>query len=536
MKYIGVCSSRAPGMSTPTPIHDAAVLCLTALAEFWGLGVLAPADALGDDASRDAFYLAEDGPNTVEILEEVVEECQALETILEERKTVRDEVGNLPPEMALDLLCKLVDLAQECRDKGRAYASERQVDTETAFDTTAKDAWAQLNGRYRWWGHGPPRVLLGSDFRALQAQVEEARASRGTTLGNKENEILPPWLPEEHSIAWMQILQKAMRDVAGEVLPLIREMAAAVRRTWFREADTHFDLPRHRQFDYQCMAYVLNRRQDYVIEKEQRPPQRPIPQSLQARNELLQDVLVQRHLIVSNLVRRNRILYAQEERGHAVYSAEQMRAIRERAFKDPGEAWPAPPAAGYLRGFYEDRPDELCVEQISTHGLTCPGCLEVQRPEVARSFEAWNAHIAEDLCPYICLDPQCRDPVFSSPSADGCAWKEHMLNEHCSKLSACPFCSWPPNPEEVDPEHLLAHIAIELQFFALLALPWATRDLQKKNAFKQWYDLRYPGKAVDSPYYPVELPQLQYFYEDCSDGVYEELSSEAETEYVSNFV
>ncbi|RAH86138.1 hypothetical protein BO86DRAFT_139799 [Aspergillus japonicus CBS 114.51] len=509
-------------MSVPTPIHDATILCLTALAEFWGLGVLAPADALGDDASKDAFYLGEDGPNTVEILEEVVEECQALETILAERRRVRDEVGNLPPAMALDFLCELADLAQECRDKGRDYAFERQIDTETAFEATAKDAWVQLSGRYCWWGHDLPRALPSSDFAAVQARVDQARAAR-TPAPEEETSTVVPWIPEENSIAWMQHLQRVMRALADEVQPLIRGMAAAVPRVWFREADAQFDPARHREFEQQCTAYILSRGQDWAIEKEQPSSRRPRPNShlLRARNEQLRVALVQSHLIVSNLKRRNRILYAQEERAHLVYSPGQMRAFR----KKDSVPLPAPPAASYLRGLFADTPDELCVEQNSAHGLTCcPGCLEIQRPEVARSFEAWNAHVAADLCPYICLDPNCRDPVFAYPSADGRAWKEHMLTQHGSKLTACPFCSWPPDANAVDPEHLLAHIAIELQFFALLALPWATQDLLRKDAFKRWYDKRYPREAVDCSYYPVEWPQIQSFYSGVPDGVVDEPS------------
>ncbi|PYH83221.1 hypothetical protein BO82DRAFT_363420 [Aspergillus uvarum CBS 121591] len=510
-------------MSVPTPIHDATILCLTALAEFWGLGVLAPADALGDDASKDAFYLAEDGPNTVEILEEVVEECQALETILAERRRVRDEVGNLPPAMALDFLCELADLAQECRDKGRDYASERQIDTETAFDATAKDAWVQLNGRYRWWGHNLPRALPSSDFAAVQARVDQARAAR-KPAPEEETLIGVPWIPEENSIAWMQHLQKVMRALADEVQPLIRGMAAAVPRVWFREADAQFDPARHREFDKQCTAYILSRGQDWAIEKEQQSSRRPASHPLRARNEQLRVALVQSHLIVGNLKRRNRILYAQEERGHVLYSPGQMQAFRRK----DSVALPASPAASYLGCFFADTPAELCVEQHSAHGLTCPGCLEIQRPEVARSFEAWNAHVAADLCPYICLDPKCRDPVFAYPSADGGTWKEHMLTQHGSKLAACPFCSWPPDAQAVDPEHLLAHIAIELQFFALLALPWATQDLLRKGAFKRWYDKRYPRESVDTSYYPVELPQIQAFYSGVPDGAENKSSSNAE--------
>ncbi|RAL13331.1 uncharacterized protein BO97DRAFT_423542 [Aspergillus homomorphus CBS 101889] len=257
--------------ANPDTQHDACLLSLAALGEFWGQGVLHPIGALMTDEDREGWYLCMDGPSSAELQEEVLEECQTPETQLAERRAARKEVGSLAPAEALDVLCELVYLAQRCLELASAYAATDLPPCPFEHDT-AKDAWER----------------------------------ESTGCGN----------PVE--VQWR-----------------VKQMVESVRTAWLREADAQFD------------------------------------------------------------------------------------------------------------------------------------------PE-------------EDLCPY-----------------------EHMLREHRASLSACPFCNWPPDDEAVDPEHLLAHIEIELQYFAKLEVPWASPDRKKDRAVKKWYCRRYPKKAASSHHYALEEPRIQ---------------------------
>lgn len=148
-----------------------------------------------------------------------------------------------------------------------------------------------------------------------------------------------------------------------------------------------------------------------------------------------------------------------------------------------------------------------------------------QRPNCDRK------HIAEDLCPYTCILPHCRQPdlLFDTKAE----WLQHLqeghsssaywvcsicndattfaseysfihhtrLNHHDSvpqeqvplladisrhsvptEIRCCPFCNWPEGEEgETDMRTLLDHIARGVHAFSLRALPWADTNGQETD-------------------------------------------------------
>ncbi|PYH48111.1 uncharacterized protein BP01DRAFT_380027 [Aspergillus saccharolyticus JOP 1030-1] len=487
-------------MPTQTPLHDACVLALVTLAEFWGLGVLTPLTALDDSDLEDDFILGIDGPSAVELLEQVLEECQTLDEKLAQWPFARAVVGDPALTRAFDLLCSTVELAQECRDIGSECVSMELSDLHC--EEFCKDAWKQMGGRYQWWGHDLARDLPGSDFAVVQNRVRELRAIRNLYDTESVRYGLVE-LQAEKAIWRMQQLLDGVHDLAKEAWKQILDIADSVRQSRFREADRLFDPQDHVAFELQCMAHLFARREDPVIEDEEEIAVRT-PETPDMQTKVL---ALRKHLIAMNMKRRNRFLHFQKQAEHVVYSLEHL-----SAFKEDGVELPAPPGAEYFYGGFKDTPIGLVTKQTSTYGFTCPACLDCQPPRLAGLFETWNYHIEDDLRPYICLEPDCHDSIFSDLAEDGSAWQEHMLDEHYWTLPACPFCCWPSQVNAVIPEHLLAHIAIELQYFALLALPWATSPLTQPDAFKQWYERRYPREAV--LWYDLERPQLEQFY-DC---------------------
>ncbi|KAF2873108.1 hypothetical protein BDV95DRAFT_372161 [Massariosphaeria phaeospora] len=160
----------------------------------------------------------------------------------------------------------------------------------------------------------------------------------------------------------------------------------------------------------------------------------------------------------------------------------------------------------------------------------CP-CCYFTLPSLQADRWHWRKHLSADLCPYTCLFPDCsmEDPLFVTRDA----WKAHLQTEHKSlnywecfactnagsavvffasadfmshlrdlhkdavseddasrllticvrsdpiSFKTCPLCVLEPQPEDLEPEALLEHIADHVHDFSLHSLPWLDSRLER---------------------------------------------------------
>ncbi|UNI20028.1 WD repeat-containing protein 88, variant 2 [Purpureocillium takamizusanense] len=162
--------------------------------------------------------------------------------------------------------------------------------------------------------------------------------------------------------------------------------------------------------------------------------------------------------------------------------------------------------------------------------FTCPCCCQTLPVAFSRG-NRWKKHVAEDVCPYTCVLPECTTPDVLFTLKEN--WLQHLVKEHRSsdywicficgdgvwlgseddfiahterkhtesvpqsqipalmslckhsapvRISCCPLCGWHGDEDrQVDRDVLLDHIAKEVHAFSLRALPWADDNGQEND-------------------------------------------------------
>jgi len=204
-------------------------------------------------------------------------------------------------------------------------------------------------------------------------------------------------------------------------------------------------------------------------------------------------------------------------------------------------------------------------------------------------------HLAEDLCPYTCVLPNCPKPEILYNTKE--AWKTHLLEDHESteswvcfacidavqfdqedafiahtlqvhhntiprdqipalksicrrsttaEISSCPLCTWPTVGDgEVDREALVNHIAEHVHAFSLRSLPWAPGDDEHKDdkrieysaaKVQEWlekYELSMESTQEIPPLVKTEKPSVPHYF-DLNEYFAENTESSSDSGSVSN--
>ncbi|KAL3482142.1 hypothetical protein BJX99DRAFT_252856 [Aspergillus californicus] len=327
-------------------------------------------------------------------------------------------------------------------------------------------------------------ALLGQLLIHCHRAGEKQRPStEGTDLlrGDSSDEYAPP-----ESIP----LSKAMDDVEDIVRQLVR-IFIAIRRagTQAREdrADRSFRADRHTELSNLLKAIVFattlasgSRIEGYACVN---PLTMPLTE-------------IQSRLIQANLRRRHRFLYAEkrwkkqaikhdpptvqqirsnetvlEERATVVEQKHHQQAPNSRVATVHALASTVPTitqnpivipqgsqpsmtvASAVSTRISYPMPPEI---QMDHDVFVCP-CCYLTLPRSVAIGPRWRKHIAEDLCPYTCVLPECPQPdILYSSRKD---WMEHMTKEHAtSDYWLCFACSDPTSftEEQLFINHLLS--------------------------------------------------------------------------------
>jgi hypothetical protein len=184
-------------------------------------------------------------------------------------------------------------------------------------------------------------------------------------------------------------------------------------------------------------------------------------------------------------------------------------------------------------------------------------------------------HLAEDICPYTCVLPDCPKPEILYITKE--AWKTHLLENHQSvefwvclacvdavqfdqedafvahtlqehhdtiskdqistlkpvckrsapaEISSCPLCTWPTAEDgEVDRGALIDHIAEDVHAFSLRSLPWAPDDVEheseerignsaaKVQAWLTKHELSLTATQEIPPLVKAEKPSVPHYFD-----------------------
>ncbi|OJJ05996.1 hypothetical protein ASPVEDRAFT_140082, partial [Aspergillus versicolor CBS 583.65] len=359
-------------------------------------------------------------------------------------------------------------------------------------------------------------------------------------------------------------LDEAMRDVE-ELLDQLGQLGLVIRRAGkrsrFVKADQRFRPEEHEMLESHLTSMLL------MWSCSHPTPGAPVSGPLTE---------IQNRLVHSNMKRRNRFLYAQTHSlGLAPAHVNRLKSEStaatptiesnfpqhspregDKADRKPREGRDGVPqtrqtvttASAISDSFAKDTLDVPPPKGTSTMLSTTVGSLEYPRPprlkETARVFRCpcccqtlpadmatpsrWKKHIAEDLCPYTCILPHCRQPdlLFDTKAE----WLQHLRETHSSatywvcsicdnentfateetfinhsrmahhdsvprdqaplladisqhsaptEIRCCPFCNWTGEKGETDMRTLLDHIARGVHSFSLRALPWADDNGQE---------------------------------------------------------
>ncbi|RAL14179.1 uncharacterized protein BO97DRAFT_423094 [Aspergillus homomorphus CBS 101889] len=250
-----------------------------------------------------------------------------------------------------------------------------------------------------------------------------------------------------------------------------------------QEADRSFDADDYRDYEMKLIHWVHERRGTWDTEK--RTP----------RTELMG---VQDRLIKCNLKRRHRFIHA------LVHAKTDQKELHRSLSVDKSH----PQIINYMRALGRDKPSR---QKQYMHCTAKPDDDESVRPQdylpqcfkcsLDVSSQASNSmvkmqRLIDCASGKTCIVPSCRnsEALFFTKEDD---WRGHMMREHPAyfeplhsegshrhestpadseeRLGSCPLCGW-PEEGNVDLNMLLQHIAVELDFFAIGALPCTFLD------------------------------------------------------------
>ncbi|RTE68881.1 hypothetical protein BHE90_016738 [Fusarium euwallaceae] len=471
-------------------------------------------------------------------------------------------------------------------------------------------------------------VLAESDTtqsNTMQQQQEEEKEHRGRTL-NPPQQTTPqrsfsPWSGDSNSDSQSDTpyditsdipLSGAMKNV-DSILDQLARIAIIIRqsgtRSRLQKADRMLSLEEDQDLRDHLIAVVLSTgpfSPEHTFSSEYIDP-----------NKLS---TVQLRLINCNLKRRNRFLYAQ--RHSEALDATSHTRVPSKEVTDQGKAPEQPEPESRLQQEPEKPPKPVSAKPVdqlhnpsvttgtSASGVTdlpllqqnlvpsqaattqlsttvikldyphppevnegalvfrCPCCCRVL-PTMMLDKNRWKKHLAEDLCPYTCILPNCPKPETLYITKE--AWKAHLLEDHrnvkswvcfacvdavrfdredafvthtlqehhgaiskdqiptlksiCSRsvpaeISSCPLCPWPTEKDgEVDKGALIDHIAEEVHAFSLRSLPWGSDDEHETKGrieygaakVRDWLSL---AAAQETPPLPkAEKPSLPHYFD-----------------------
>ncbi|PYH41299.1 uncharacterized protein BP01DRAFT_407318 [Aspergillus saccharolyticus JOP 1030-1] len=488
----------------PKPIHDAAAFILVVLHDFCGESPWRPHADMEEIVRR---------------IEEVAVEGWHADFRLATQPAARRLVGQILPLQLLANLRRLGAAIYNC------VLLLRQVRPLYGWTSPAAASMHALGARYSW--HRCQHAVQNLNYPALLAATRPYRVSIPAPMPTFEAGF--DWLHEQ----FCGMLSQA-RVASGQ----FQQIVDRTRQAWFEEADRQFNPEDHERFAAQCTTWIQGRQMYWS------------PPPLHGLNEL------QQRLVRDNLKRRNRILYIQrqEKAEYGVYKQEQLMAFRMgRDLPPPPGAhhaycFPSPRRTTTTTATTSPCDD---IMDPTTKVFSCPVCLD-DTTELSTLNGGWTDHVEQDLCPYTCLIPERTNPDCLKVTSESPV--EHMLRYHqafipfyrCPKINSnhctplchganrfydpiefrehldeqmrhvedpsqrvtvedcrvlgeegfggsCPFCAGPADDVRPrDPRWLLEHIKIEQQYFALMALPWATEALMEDGAFEDWCAWMYP--------------------------------------------
>ncbi|PYH83162.1 hypothetical protein BO82DRAFT_363663 [Aspergillus uvarum CBS 121591] len=291
---------------------------------------------------------------------------------------------------------------------------------------------------------------------------------------------------------------------------------------WQQIADKRFDAEAYGQLEGQLEAWFASRRQHS-------PP-----------GDDFKLTPLHRRLIRLNLKRRHYLL-ALQQHSSDVYTLDQFHAFKER-----GVNFPAPPNAdAVIHGSWTEPPPSTTIttspQDPETETFQCPYCLTPLPTSLLEDRSSWRSHLTSDLRHLTCLASGCE-----SHEAEGFVtvqgWVEHLETgrnigqeydsffggepstpmrtggggaaaaaaaaaaaqtrkvgsgevPHTGVPDECPICKWRPadgaDDDAAEAGAMLAHLELELRFFALLAIPWAAEkpyELFAEGAWEEWVE------------------------------------------------
>ncbi|OQE06972.1 hypothetical protein PENVUL_c015G07415 [Penicillium vulpinum] len=254
------------------------------------------------------------------------------------------------------------------------------------------------------------------------------------------------------------LIRESMHNIES-ILDQLGRIGVAIRRSGRRsrlqKADQRFDEKEHEELKGHLIAMLLTQSKSHPLERD---------------STRLSEV--QLRLVLCNLKRRNRFLYAQQhsrgldakddrhethKRYKKVVGAEGDDITEESGLnlsglglKRANNSIVTGTSASNVSDSFNLQPEKAAASVASSlisttavdldyprppqiekdaHFFRCPCCCEAL-PVKTADTNRWRKHIADDLSPYTCILAGCNQPdaLFSTKEA----WRQHMLNGHSS--------------------------------------------------------------------------------------------------------